>query len=348
MSHQSRPMRKRGYLVADFILAALMLIGGCRDRDPVGPGDPDPVVPGLAIISNPATPVAPTTGPSAALMAPVVYVSMPSGTFASGIGVSIRNIRTGSTITAGMIAGGLDPVAVGATVDDSLEFMITLIGGSPIRFVRKVPARKPPVIVRTDPPPGKRDVPLNAIIVVVFSEPVDSATVSTISIKLTRIGVTVSGQVTLAADGLSATFQPDAPLLSTADYILTVTTAVADLDGDGLEAPVTVGFVAQNAVTSPAQVYERITPHWDPGYHSRYVLREDSTFELQYETQTWGDFAYTGRYSLSGSIITFDWDGWSTAGPWGATGTLLGDSLVVEYNIIMQLSDFEDGVYAHR
>ena len=36
----------------------------------------------------------------------------------------------------------------------------------------------------------------------------------------------------------------------------------------------------------------------------------------------------------------------SIAGPWLATGVVRRDSsLVVRYNVIMQLSDFEDGVY---
>jgi hypothetical protein len=44
-------------------------------------------------------------------------------------------------------------------------------------------------------------------------------------------------------------------------------------------------------------------------------------------------------------LITFAWEGWSVAGPWGATGSITDDSLSVRYNVIMQLSDFEDGVY---
>ena len=33
------------------------------------------------------------------------------------------------------------------------------------------------------------------------------------------------------------------------------------------------------------------------------------------------------------------------AGPWGATGTLRGDTLTVGYNTVMSMSDFEDAVY---
>jgi hypothetical protein len=78
---------------------------------------------------------------------------------------------------------------------------------------------------------------------------------------------------------------------------------------------------------------------------SRYVFYDDNSFELQFVGARFGFFKYTGRISRTDSRITFDWDGWSAAGPWAATGTLRGDSLRVEYNLVMQLTDFIDGVY---
>jgi len=78
---------------------------------------------------------------------------------------------------------------------------------------------------------------------------------------------------------------------------------------------------------------------------SRYVLYDDHTFELQFSSARFGFFAYTGRVAKADSRLTFDWDGWSAAGPWGASATVRGDSLDVEYNLVMQLTDFIDGVY---
>jgi hypothetical protein len=74
---------------------------------------------------------------------------------------------------------------------------------------------------------------------------------------------------------------------------------------------------------------------------SRFVLYDNGAFVLQYV----GGGDYRGGYSDANGIITFEWEGWSDAGPWGARGTLKGDSLTVEYNLIMQLSEFEDAVY---
>ena len=77
--------------------------------------------------------------------------------------------------------------------------------------------------------------------------------------------------------------------------------------------------------------------------HSRFVLYDTGGFVLQY-TSLVGD-GYRGGYTEANGVITFDWEGWSVAGPWAATGTLKDDILTVRYNDIMQWTDFEDAVY---
>jgi hypothetical protein len=74
---------------------------------------------------------------------------------------------------------------------------------------------------------------------------------------------------------------------------------------------------------------------------SRYLLYENGSFALQYASA----LEYRGTYREASGVVTFEWEGSSAAGPWGATGSLTGDSLAVRYNLIMQLSDFEDAVY---
>ena len=74
---------------------------------------------------------------------------------------------------------------------------------------------------------------------------------------------------------------------------------------------------------------------------SHYELYDNGAFALQFP----GIGEYRGTYKETDGTITFSWEGWSVAGPWGATGTLANDRLVVRYNLIMQLSDFEDAVY---
>jgi hypothetical protein len=74
---------------------------------------------------------------------------------------------------------------------------------------------------------------------------------------------------------------------------------------------------------------------------SRFVLYDNGAFVLQFP----GIGEYRGRCAAVDGVISFEWQGWTDAGPSGATGTLTDDSLVVHYNLIMELSDFEDAAY---
>jgi len=84
-------------------------------------------------------------------------------------------------------------------------------------------------------------------------------------------------------------------------------------------------------------------PLTDYTRQSRFVLYDNGAFALQYVSL---GIDYRGGYTESNGVITFQWEGWSVAGPWGATGTLKDGSLTVQYNLIMQMTDFEDAVYA--
>jgi len=77
---------------------------------------------------------------------------------------------------------------------------------------------------------------------------------------------------------------------------------------------------------------------------SRFILYDDGAFALQYP----GGLEYRGGFTEIAAGIWFDWEGWSSAGPWGALGTFHGDTLTVQYNMVMSLSDFEDAVYVRR
>ena len=97
-------------------------------------------------------------------------------------------------------------------------------------------------------------------------------------------------------------------------------------------------FVFDRELSYPVADYTR---------HSRLVLYDNGAFVLQFPSLGEpGERGYRGGYTEADGVITFEWEGWSAAGPWGATGTLQGDSLRVQYNRIMQLTDFDDAVYA--
>ena len=114
-------------------------------------------------------------------------------------------------------------------------------------------------------------------------------------------------------------------------------------DGPPPPFPTVAGAVA--IYDAGAGLYDELIPYHGSNLPSRYVLFGDGTFQLQFSSYRFGIFSYAGRYSRSDSVMTFTWDGWSTAGPWGSTGTLRGDTLAVRYNVVMMLSDFIDGDY---
>lgn len=109
-------------------------------------------------------------------------------------------------------------------------------------------------------------------------------------------------------------------------------------------APTVVGS-PYPAVQQPARVFDVSGPVSYPlstwTLASRYVLYDDGAFVLQFLSGR----NYTGRYQQQNGDVTFQWDGGSAAGPWGATGTMTAEALTVRYNVIMQLSDFEDAIY---
>jgi len=77
---------------------------------------------------------------------------------------------------------------------------------------------------------------------------------------------------------------------------------------------------------------------------SRFVLYDNGAFVLEYPSL--GAGGYRGGYIEANGVISFEWEGSSGAGSWGATGTLKGDSLNLQYNLVMQMTDFEDAEYA--
>lgn len=100
------------------------------------------------------------------------------------------------------------------------------------------------------------------------------------------------------------------------------------------------------ALTKPGEIYLSTEGPSEAtsNYISRYILYEDNSFDLQYVGPGMS-LSYPGRYLLFGSVIMLDWHEFNPIGNWGASGTLNGNTLVVQYNIYMQLSDFIDGTY---
>src|SRR5207249_3591945 len=119
-----------------------------------------------------------------------------------------------------------------------------------------------PVVVRTDPPPRKRDVPLNTSIVVVFSEPI--RVTSGERIQVLHNGSPVNGSVVVTADGLRAEFQPAEPLSRNSDYVLSIPGNVTDLTGDEMGQQVTADFATGTTVIAASVATDPVATLMNP------------------------------------------------------------------------------------
>jgi hypothetical protein len=222
------------------LLGVLCGVGACRaSLEPDGGESP-------WLVSNPIQePAASSAAAPAAgsLNGRVAFVSLPRGSIANGVAAGITNRRAGASTVATLQDGGLDPTAIPAEAGDTLDLVVSVSNGAPLQFSALVPLRARPIVVRTEPPPHKRDVPLNAYLIIVFSEPIDAAALDGGAITLRSGTTTVAGQLGFADSVHSSlAFIPAAPLAPLTEYELVVTSQIHDLSGEAIATEVIVPF----------------------------------------------------------------------------------------------------------
>ena len=283
-------------------LPLLVAVGGCANESPTG-AENRAALPVLsqAIVSDPVGGAALAAGVggitlSGAAAEEIVYVSLPPESFPDAVQAVIRNPRTGASATVTMADGGFDPVPLVGSAGDTVKLDIRTAGATePVTYMKLVPPERRPIVVRTEPPPRKRDVPLNATMLIVFSEPIDSTTLTAAAVRLLRGSEAVDGQLEfLDLDHLRAVLVPAAPLAAGITYTLAITQGIQDLDGDVLEASVNVEFT-----TVPPELVASLELFPNP-----VEIMVDDTFQMTVTTRD-----TTGNV-ISGAPIT-----WSTSDP---------------------------------
>ena len=243
-------MRQTAVLAA--VVASVTGMIGCSDG--IGPGTLENTV--GVIVSAPvrvplgAGPRAASAAASSTGTTSVVYVSLPPGAVPRGVWATITNQATSQYVTTPVVDGGFDPVPLAASVGDTLAIEITSATSAILAHPRlAVSSVRPLKVVRTSPPSGGRDVPLNATIVVVFSEPIAPTTVDTTTVGLTTGTTRVRGNVALSSDGLLVVFTPDSLLVTNRPYVLSLGSGITSVDNISLAAPAQISFTTGTSPT---------------------------------------------------------------------------------------------------
>jgi alpha-tubulin suppressor-like RCC1 family protein len=194
-------------------------------------------------LAGAASPVL-VSSPVPGLSPTAVYVSLPPRAVPSGSTATITDLRTGGSANAAVVDGGFDPVALPAIEGDTLVVVVPATGGAgPKSFLSVVAASTAPRVVRTDPPPHQQDVSPMSVMVIVFSEPLDPATVDAGSIELRGGPTPVTGTVRFSdVAHLQAEFHPDDFLAQGTEYQLVLSQGIRDASGLALDSAVTVPF----------------------------------------------------------------------------------------------------------
>ena len=231
-----------------FVLVTVM---ACSDpAEPVTDDQPDGTDSISVLLSDPSIPPTPAPGLGAvsAFVTDVAYVALEPGSVPGGEVVTVLNLQTGESRQGLVIDGGFDPIAIPAMSGDSINVKITAGGVVLFAATKAVDDKKKPVVVRTEPPRRKIDVPLNFTLVIVVSEPLRPPTVDGSTILLQTGGAPVGVNIRLSDDGLRIFMTPDQPLTPATEYEIIVTTGVQDLQGEAPDSAFTSTFTTVTQV----------------------------------------------------------------------------------------------------
>lgn len=204
--------------------------------------------PGL-VVSDPA-------GPRNSAYAALSLNTAPGATRAF-----VRRVGDAEGFSVPVFGGGFDPIETSGEAGDSIEVVARDASGIVV-FAARVPVRpsRPPVIIRTQPPPDRNDVPVNAAIIVVFSEPMDESSIKPSSVRLLSGNTQVAGTLRFVDQySMVVEFVPDAPLDPGTAYRLVVTEQVRDLGGEPLASPISQPFVTGGGSAGP-EASVRVSP----------------------------------------------------------------------------------------
>jgi len=176
-----------------------------------------------------------------------------SGTFAAAAGATVDVAGTGATLDGATFTATASFSTIGANT--SVVARVNEPGGaSAVDTVVVTKLAAAPKVIESFPPPNAVEVDAGALLLVLFSAPMDRATLAAGAFRLDDSGgAPVSGTLFLDRDVL--TFAPAALLTRGARYTLRVSTAAKDLAGTALESEWVAAFtVGTSAPATPPSI----------------------------------------------------------------------------------------------
>lgn len=198
----------------------------------------------------------------------VAFVSVFPGTV---VAAATAQVTTGSVTIRPVSAlnGGFDPVAVAAQAGDQIRVVLTDSLGTATTVSATVKSGVRPRVVRTSPAPRRTDVPLNAIMRVVFSTPMTLESVRE-GVRLTQAGARVATDIEAGdASGVTYDLIPVEDLVPATEYTIEIGAVVEDVNGVPLGEPVTAAFTTTSSSTPAAVTYVDLSNEFgtlDPGW----------------------------------------------------------------------------------
>jgi hypothetical protein len=191
----------------------------------------------------------------AGLSGSVVFVSA-TPEAATGAAYALVSRADGQSAAASVRDGGFDPIAIAAASGEVVELALTDSAGATTAVDLTVRAGRPPRVVRMSPAQRRTDVPLNTVIRVVFSAPVQLESARSGIVLTTGAGVLVPGTVEAVGESaIAVDFVTAAGVLEPeTSYRLEVTVDVRDVLGQALAEPASVEFRTGSSVNEVARV----------------------------------------------------------------------------------------------
>jgi Big-like domain-containing protein len=247
--------------------AAFALLAGCSESTAVrgSQGTSSEQMLRSIVVSGPLSTRSAASVSDVASDSALVYVAMHSGTLTEGTSVRVSvSSGTGAVATGPMLDGGFDPIGLIAHPSDSLD--VEALGANDAAIARvRVPTSRAPTMIRSLPARGGTGVQLGEIITIVFSQPLDPATVDATSIRLLWSGAVVPCVVSVkAAEPWVVELQPSAPLKADSRYVVMIGTGMKDVGGNPLVATGNFNFRTGAKVIVPVSIVVRTYTGFSP------------------------------------------------------------------------------------